>query len=665
MAIEFQSKCAEVASAFEGVEMKEIRAFVGHSFSREDAYVVRQFLDHFDHIAQLHPTFSWTHAEAATPQELAAKVLAQVEGKNVFIGICTRKERVQSTPNDSLLGRIGITRTSGMTWKTSDWIIQEIGLAKGLGLDLVLLIEQGVRKPGGLQGDIEYIEFQRDAPEKSFNKIIEMIAALSPKVSRSSAVAADTTVSSRGESKDQDDEEISVTPTAAWTRDDYERALTHLMLKKDEQGAAVIHEAYLAVPESAEGDNRVSWLANSAWMKLILSDTGDLTALKEIVQEHPTSPAALEFLALGFEQYNDYLAAGESFLAAERLQTESEDKRRLVGNAAVCLIIAGQDERSEGLIRSLRAAAEASVDAERQLLRVLRRVSEWKKNDRELVPILERYIELTPDDLESRFNLAFKHSELGNRDLALLHYSKVPFQMRSGILWNNLGAEYDEFVMPGKAVLAFQQSEQKRETLAMSNLARKLANAGFIQQAKEICEKALGIENYHNNAARVLAELRDIEEQEEKKPSELRDKAAPKAKFYQDVGRAVTKPEPSGLSNYWIGPTGVLELKQNGDEITISGAYEVSNTLSNALAGIAGGAATRWLVEYTGKLRGRAIDGAVLRRKEGERPKSLLEAAGSHKPVLMVIAPDLGDIRIVEEPQSMSPAWCTLKAQAK
>lgn len=644
--------------------MKEIKAFVGHSFAQDDARLVRQFLDHFDHIAQLHPTFSWTHAEAATPQELAAKVLAQVEGKNVFIGICTRKERVQPKLGSSLLSRIGITRIDGMAWKTSDWIIQEIGLAKGRGLDLVLLIEQGARKPGGPQGDIEYIEFERDAPEKSFNKVIEMIAALSPKASRSSAVAADTPVSSRGEPKDQEDEQTSVTPTAAWKRDDYERALARLMLKEDEQGIAAIHAAYLAAPECAEGDNRASWLANMAWMKLILSDAGDLTTLKELVEEHPKSPGALEFLALGYEQYNDHLSAGETFLAAEGLAKDLADKRRLMGKAAVCFMKAGQDERSNGLINTLRVGAASSADAERRLLYVLRSVGEWKNSEAELIPVLERYVELVPDDLESRFNLAFKHSELGNHDLALLHYLKVPFQRRSGILWNNLGVEYDEFVMPGKAVLAFQKSEEKSETLAMSNIARKFVSVGFLQQAKEICEKALGIENYHNNVARVLAELRDVENQEEKKLAELRDKAAPKAKFYQEMGRAVAQPEPSKLSNYWTGPTGMLELTQNDGEIRICGTYDVSNALANALVGLAGGGTTRWSVEYIGKLRGRAVDGVVVRRKDGERPKSLVDAAGSHKPALMVIAADLSEIQIGEEPQSASPTWYTLKAQA-
>lgn len=642
--------------------MKEIKAFVGHSFAEEDAPLVRKFLDYLDRIARLDPTFSWVHAETAAPQELPAKVLARIEGANVFIGICTKKEQVASqNGSHPFLRYLGIT--GGFVWKTSDWVIQEIGLAKGRGLELVLLVEQGVRKPGGLQGDVEYIEFDRSAPEKSFNKIIEMIAELSPRASRSVAASADTQASSHAERKNSEGEQAGVTPTADWKRDDYERALTHMMLENDEQGVEAINAAYLATPESAEVDNKASWLANSALMRLVLSEAGDLAALKQLVRENPESPGTLECLALGYQQYDDYLLAGEAFLAAERLEREPEGKRRLMGNAVVCLTKAGQDERAGSILRELRIAAASSVDAERQLLNVLRQVGEWKKNDADLLPVLERYVELVPDDLDARFNLAFKHSEMENNDLALMHYIKVPFQMRPGILWNNLGVAYDQFVMPGKALSAFQHAEQKSDTLAMSNIARKFLSVGFIKQAKEMCEKALGIENYHNNVAHVLAELRDVENQEEKKLSDVRDKAAPKAKFYLEMGRAIAQPEPVGLSNIWQGPNGMLEFTQVNGEVRIAGIYEVSNALANALAGISGGGVSQWLVEYTGKLRGRVVDAIVVRRKVGERPKSLLEAAGNHKAILMVIAADLREIHVVEEPHSAAPSWYTLRAE--
>ena len=149
--------------------MNDIRAFVGHSFIEDDATLVAKFLHYFRTISAMHPTFSWSHAESAEPKLLAEKVLALIEDKNTFIGICTRKEL--ATELDALsvpyFQRSCFTgKSEDFVWKTSDWIIQEIGLAIGRKMEVILLIEEGVRKPGGLQGDVEYISFDREAPRK-------------------------------------------------------------------------------------------------------------------------------------------------------------------------------------------------------------------------------------------------------------------------------------------------------------------------------------------------------------------------------------------------------------------------------------------------------------------------------------------------------------------
>ena len=59
--------------------MKLIRAFVGHSFTEDDSEVVTKFLKYFEGLSQLHPQFSWTHAENAEPKILTEKVMNERE----------------------------------------------------------------------------------------------------------------------------------------------------------------------------------------------------------------------------------------------------------------------------------------------------------------------------------------------------------------------------------------------------------------------------------------------------------------------------------------------------------------------------------------------------------------------------------------------------------
>ena len=219
--------------------MNEIRAFVGHSFFEEDSALVGRFLNYFDQIAKLHPMFSWEHAETAEPKLLAEKVMALVEGKNTFIGICTRKERAAEQSAFSTVFLQPLYRKakdSDLQWKTSDWIIQEIGLAKGRGLEIILLVEEGVRRPGGLQGDVEYIAFNRAAPEKAFGKILEMITALSPRSAGATALPPETSSTSE-ELPSKPVDEMWKAPSAAWGRDDYELAMFRMIVNEDAEGA--------------------------------------------------------------------------------------------------------------------------------------------------------------------------------------------------------------------------------------------------------------------------------------------------------------------------------------------------------------------------------------------------------------------------------------------
>src|SRR3990170_7504679 len=130
--------------------MSQLKAFVGHSFTPEDVEVVSTFLKYFDQLKGLAPGFSWVHAEPAEPKVLADKVLGLIKGKNLFIGICTNKEAAIE-PNRL---RRGVFRKKVLkgdeaqfSSKTSDWIIQEIGLAIGRSMDIILLVEKNVRQP--------------------------------------------------------------------------------------------------------------------------------------------------------------------------------------------------------------------------------------------------------------------------------------------------------------------------------------------------------------------------------------------------------------------------------------------------------------------------------------------------------------------------------------
>lgn len=228
--------------------MPEIRAFVGHSFSPGDAAVVTAFLSYFEELQRVLPSFSWVHAQAAEPRELAQKVLSLMADRNVFIGICTRRELVIASPKlkPTLLPAGGLkAKADAFEWKTSEWVIQEIGLALGRGISLVLLLEIGCRRPGGLQGDVEFIPFDRDAPERAFVKLLEMIRALTPASRPTGAAATEGPQEAPSDLPRPTPSAEDETPNASWDRDRYDQAFFWRLINN--KGA----ETAIADPERA------------------------------------------------------------------------------------------------------------------------------------------------------------------------------------------------------------------------------------------------------------------------------------------------------------------------------------------------------------------------------------------------------------------------------
>jgi hypothetical protein len=196
------------------------------------------------------PDFEWDHASEAEPKVLSQKVKEKMEGKNLFIGICTAKEMAVAP---SAVKQLGWFRRDQLAApankfqsKTSDWVIQEIGMAVGRGMSLVLLIEDGVRMPGGLQGDLEYIPFSRQHPEKCLDKVVNMLSALAPPVASAAQEAQAPSDSGDRVSSEQalDDSSGLPVPDASWTGEKYGNAYYVALKFKDDLYARQVADAF-------------------------------------------------------------------------------------------------------------------------------------------------------------------------------------------------------------------------------------------------------------------------------------------------------------------------------------------------------------------------------------------------------------------------------------
>src|SRR5258708_20762601 len=594
--------------------MNGIRAFVGHSFTSDDSAVLTQFLKYCELLTRSNINFSWAHAEPAEPRVLADKVISLLSDCNVLIAICTRKERVVAPAalTDTIFPRGSLKAAKReFMWKTSDWIIQEIGLAIGRDLNLIILLESGVKKPYGLQGDMEYISFERDYPARSFPKILEMINAISPEKPGVAAVPLDTrsppgVTSKEPEPATGDD---WWTPKPDWTRLRYEVAIRLAIDFEYDDKRSAIDRAYLSTEHAAQGDNKQSWEAFSEYIRLLCNKVGSLANLKALAAEHPDSPGTLEQLAKGFAWYDNHFEAARTFEAAAAKSSNDAQTICLMGRAAKQYARATAPTTVFEVVHRMKLRAGATVDRELQVLHALCELAEIANEQEATIALMERIVEIDPDDHGTRFNVAYKHSERGNNDLALFHYLKIPQPTRDGSAWNNLGVSFQHVGLPASAVGAYRRAELLGNTLAMSNLAQKLMSVGFLSEAQERCENALKIEDCHRNAASTLAQVKGIPDEEHKKQAQALEKARPISEFYRECGRAMSQLEPSEIATDWRGPDCDLRAALDGGMLKAVGSYErtgFAGLLSPFVPFSRPSEPDRFRVEYKGIFRGRA-----------------------------------------------------------
>jgi Flp pilus assembly protein TadD len=653
--------------------MSQLNAFVGHSFADEDREVVEAFLKFLNQVKGMGIGFTWESAEPAEPKELADKVKGLIRDKNLFIGICTRKEAAIEPARLSrsrLNRRVFKANEEHFSWKTSDWIIQEIGLAIGRRMDLILLVESGLRQPGGLQGNLEYIPFERSTPEKSFGKLLEMIRALLPKAKAVPMPEAEISAVSEEKPRVEETEGSELLePRADWTREDYELALLRAIMRGNAERARGVTESYFATDEGQIPANRQSWEAWQEHVRIVFGEGGTLRKLQELADKYPDNGEVHRYLALAYRHYEEHEKAGQCFVVAAERTADERSRLLMHRDAMVDFAQARRKEDAKNVLYKMKLLLPQVADGETIVINALRQLKDIENSKDLFFGLIERLLQLHPDDVKARFTLAYNYSQADQDELSFYHYLKIPYQERNAITWNNLGVQLDHFDLASKSVDAYRTAENLGETLAMSNLARKLIKAGFLKEAQEICNRALQVKDYHKNVGYVIQQIKSIPEEEDNKQREVSAKAMPLSEFYRDYGRAAVQKEIPEHNGRWRGPDCELQVTIKGGIFLAEGEYEVQRTglgLASALLPVPGLAAPpetdNYRIKYSGQIYGHTIQCDVT-REEMRKPAvfpSLLSQMRDETHALMVVSDDLSEIRVYEKRSSKEPLFYTL-----
>ena len=158
-----------------------------------------------------------------------------------------------------------------------------------------------------------------------------------------------------------------------------------------------------------------------------------------------------------------------------------------------------------------------------------------KKDDELLILFLEKILDVDPVNTNVRFELAYKYGEMDRNDLAIYHYKKLLEVEDNDTAFNNIGVEYYDVNLKGRSIACYQKSANKKNPLALSNIAYKYIDGGFFDMAEKAIKSAeeLSAEGKEipPNVGYAKNKLKEIRGEEEKKEQEILASAKQKQTF--------------------------------------------------------------------------------------------------------------------------------------
>ncbi len=185
----------------------------------------------------------------------------------------------------------------------------------------------------------------------------------------------------------------------------------------------------------------------------------------------------------------------------------------------------GELEKSDEIINDLLVKVTTSKE-KLCLYRTITKVNKKRENSEIAAMAMEKIIELDLNNKDDFFDTAYLEDNAQLNLLSFYNYQKsLQLDHSNAGALNNLGVKVGEFELKAKKNSFYKNAVSKNNTLAMANLAYSYLDAGFLEEAKTILDKAKKREDCHSSVFKAICRLNNIKEKEDEQWAGLLKKA--------------------------------------------------------------------------------------------------------------------------------------------
>lgn len=345
-------------------------------------------------------------------------------------------------------------------------------------------------------------------------------------------------------------------------------------IDKDEDKALKIFSAM----QDAETDPVKKEKNNILYLYLKYETGFDLTAIYKL-QELFHSSNNEEIKAVGFyylglclKKSRDFEEAKKNFENAEKLEKDPLNASNIITEISECLYEDGKkDESVKYLVEKLDEFENRSAKSN-----LYKAIANFYKNegDKFLASLAyEKAIKSAPDDKSLLFDAAYQHSETAIMALCLLHYKTlISLNPAHPSALNNLGACFGTLEMNAKQIEYYKKAVKIGSNRAAGNLAIKLIDIGFHDEAKEILNEAKLDKNPESRVTAALSRISTETSDESSKEEKILEIAKIEQRLLRDFPNEffLKESENSDLNGKWEEKDGSeINLTQNENYLEI------------------------------------------------------------------------------------------------
>ncbi|TRB00390.1 MULTISPECIES: nucleotide-binding protein [Rhizobium/Agrobacterium group] len=458
----------------------------------------------------------------------------------------------------------------------------------------------------------------------------------------------------------KDSRPLVSTPKSEWTLGEFEWRYLLARLTKNDAEAAQIDDAFHETAHSQTEESKAYWEAWKEYAILSSGQTGNLNLVRSNSERFADSSRIKEVLSRFIEHYGDPEQAGT--LLDEAL--ENADSMKLVCKIVNRAVAIHSTSNLQGQVLTyltkLNSLPRSNHDDKVRYLRAVHTLAKAAGFEEISKTLMEMLLGAQPDDIHSRFKLAYDYSETNQSELALLHYDAIPVSERSGAAWNNLGVAYNRHQLRSMAVNAYREASKKGATIADGNLANLFLGAGFFDEARAQAETALIQPDHDKMVVAALSTLQEAMTNEATAKETLLAKSIARQKSRRAVGQRAIAFEGHEIEDEWMTPDGLLALKRDGLADYV-GSLEFFRETTRAGLGLIAKHLVKERVQITIKLRrfGSSMEGTIS-RETPDLPSGIL-GLGRERKVLLAISEDGQTIRGIELDYEETPVSWTRK----